>query len=118
IVFTSGSTGTPKGVMIQHRPVINLIDWVNRTFALGPLDQVLFITSLCFDLSVYDVFGLLAAGGAIRLASDGDIRDPERLARMLREEQITFWDSAPAALQQLTPFFAPAPGDAPRLRLV
>ena len=29
IIFTSGSTGTPKGVMVQHRPAVNLVRWVN-----------------------------------------------------------------------------------------
>ncbi len=105
IIFTSGSTGTPKGVIVRHQPVINLIDWVNRTFDVNPSDRVLFITSLCFDLSVYDVFGLLAAGGSIRVVTEPDIRDPERLLHMLTTEPITFWDSAPAALQQLVPFF-------------
>ena len=106
IIFTSGSTGTPKGVIVSHQPVINLIDWVNRTFDINSSDRVLFITSLCFDLSVYDVFGLLAAGGSIRVVSDSDVRDPERLLHMLTTEPITFWDSAPAALQQLAPFFS------------
>jgi amino acid adenylation domain-containing protein/non-ribosomal peptide synthase protein (TIGR01720 family)/FkbM family methyltransferase len=105
IIFTSGSTGTPKGVIVQHQPVINLIDWVNRTFDINSSDRVLFITSLCFDLSVYDIFGLLAAGGSIRVVSEPDVRDPERLLQMLTREPITFWDSAPAALQQLVPFF-------------
>ncbi|MBW8873668.1 MAG: amino acid adenylation domain-containing protein [Acidobacteria bacterium] len=120
IIFTSGSTGTPKGVVVCHRPVVNLIDWVNREFAIGPADRVLFITSLCFDLSVYDVFGLLAAGGSIRIASAVDLEEPKRLLRRLCDEPITFWDSAPAALQQLAPLFAEAsswPGR-DRLRLV
>jgi amino acid adenylation domain-containing protein/non-ribosomal peptide synthase protein (TIGR01720 family) len=103
IIFTSGSTGTPKGVMVQHHPVVNLIDWVNRTFVVGAADRLLFITSLCFDLSVYDIFGLLAARGSIRVVADQDVRNPERLLRILDEEPITFWDSAPAALQQLIP---------------
>ena len=60
VIFTSGSTGQPKGVMVRHRPVINLIEWVNGTFEIGPGDRLLFITSLSFDLSVYDVFGILA----------------------------------------------------------
>jgi amino acid adenylation domain-containing protein/non-ribosomal peptide synthase protein (TIGR01720 family) len=105
IIFTSGSTGTPKGVMVRHQPVINLIEWINRRFEIGPRDQVLFVTSLCFDLSVYDIFGLLAAGGSLRIVAEQDIRDPERLITMLCDEPITFWDSAPAALKQLAPFF-------------
>jgi amino acid adenylation domain-containing protein len=118
VIFTSGSTGTPKGVMVRHRPVINLIEWVNRTFEVGPGDRVLFITALSFDLSVYDVFGILAAGGTIRMASEAELREPEALVRILVEEPITFWDSAPAALQQLVPFLPPAPVAGSRLRLV
>ena len=118
IIFTSGSTGTPKGVVVHHRPVLNLIAWVNSTFGMGPADRVLFMTSLCFDLSVYDIFGLLAAGAAVRVASAAELRDPERLVRALLEEPVTYWDSAPAALQQLVSFFPSAPAWQSRLRLV
>jgi amino acid adenylation domain-containing protein/non-ribosomal peptide synthase protein (TIGR01720 family) len=118
VIFTSGSTGVPKGVMMQHRPVVNLIRWVNRTFAVGPGDRLLFVTSLAFDLSVYDIFGILAAGGTVRVASEAETRDPEALARILRREPVTFWDSAPAALSQVVPFLEAAGGDRSRLRLV
>ncbi|MEW9701479.1 amino acid adenylation domain-containing protein [Paenibacillus sp. SI8] len=104
IIYTSGSTGTPKGVMVRHQPVINLIEWVNRTFEMGASDRVLWITSYGFDLSVYDLFGLLAAGGSIRIANDDEVRDPERLLHYVCHDGITFWDSAPAALQQVVPF--------------
>ena len=117
VIFTSGSTGTPKGVVIRHAPVLNLIAWANGAFGLSAADRGLFITSLCFDLSVYDIFGLLAAGGSIRIATDEEVRDPERLVSALLTEPITFWDSAPAALQQLVPFF-PERAAASRLRLV
>jgi amino acid adenylation domain-containing protein len=110
IIFTSGSTGQPKGVMVQHRPIINLLEWVHTTFNVGPGDRLLFVTSLTFDLSVQDIFGTLAAGATIHVASRADLRDPQRLARMLREQQITFWNSAPVALQQLTPYFADEAG--------
>ncbi len=120
VIFTSGSTGLPKGVLVTHRPVVNLLRWVNETFAVGPGDRVLFITSLCFDLSVYDVFGLLAAGGSIRIASGADLRAPERLAGWLSTDRVTLWDSAPAALRQLLPLLPGAlpAGAAPALRLV
>ncbi|HSN85880.1 MAG TPA: amino acid adenylation domain-containing protein, partial [Thermoanaerobaculia bacterium] len=119
IIFTSGSTGTPKGVMVRHRPVVNLLRWAHRTFAFSPADRVLFVTSLSFDLSVFDVFGLLGAGGSIRIATEEEIRDPERLLAALAEEPITFWDSAPAALEQTVPFLdGMDPQARPALRLV
>ncbi|HEX5760628.1 MAG TPA: non-ribosomal peptide synthase/polyketide synthase [Thermoanaerobaculia bacterium] len=105
VIFTSGSTGTPKGVVVRHRPAVNLVHWVNQTFGVGPADRLLFITALSFDLSVYDIFGVLAAGASIRLATSEEVRDAEGLVRILRREPITFWDSAPAALQQCTTYF-------------
>ncbi|MEP7010534.1 MAG: amino acid adenylation domain-containing protein [Acidobacteriota bacterium] len=120
IIFTSGSTGTPKGVWVRHRSVINLIDWVNREMNVGPHDRLLFLTSLCFDLSVYDIFGILAAGGSLRVGREEDVREPQRLLKILLEGGITFWDSAPAVLQQLVPYLdAMGPGEGgDTLRLV
>jgi amino acid adenylation domain-containing protein/FkbH-like protein len=106
VIFTSGSTGRPKGVLLRHRPVVNVLDWVNRSFVVTPSDRVLFVTSLSFDLSVYDIFGVLGAGASIRIASEEEMRDPTVLLRILKTEPITIWDSAPAALSQLAPFFA------------
>ncbi|MDQ1355213.1 MAG: hypothetical protein QG657_5523, partial [Acidobacteriota bacterium] len=120
IIFTSGSTGVPKGVVETHRPVINVIEWVNKTFAVGYPDKLLFVASLNFDLSVYDIFGILASGGCLRVVDTEDIKDPQALLDIIMNEGITFWDSAPAALQQLAPFFHEV-GNYPvesRLRLV
>ncbi|MBV9022868.1 MAG: amino acid adenylation domain-containing protein [Streptomycetaceae bacterium] len=103
-IFTSGSTGSPKAVAVQHRSVVNLIEWVNRTYQVRPDDQLLMVTSFCFDLSVYDIFGVLAAGGSVRLVPDADSGDPDCLADILESEPITFWDSAPAAMSVLLGF--------------
>ena len=92
IIHTSGTTGRPKGVQVRHRPVVNVLRWVNQTFSVGPADKLLFVTSPTFDLSVYDVFGALGAGATVRVASDAELRNPERLAAILVEEGITFSD--------------------------
>ena len=63
VIFTSGSTGQPKGVMIDHRGALNTVVDVNQRLGTGPADRVLALSSLSFDLSVWDIFGLLAAGG-------------------------------------------------------
>ena len=103
IIFTSGTTGVPKGVLVNHRSVINLIEWVNNTFQVNENDSLLWTTNLSFDLSVYDIFGMLAAGGTIRVLSEEEKSDPTKQANILIDEKITFWDSAPQALQRLIP---------------
>jgi len=100
-IYTSGSTGRPKGVMIEHHSVVNLILWVNTKFNVGPEHRLLFITSMCFDLSVYDIFGTLAAGGTIVIAKNEQIQDVRQLQDILVNYQITFWDSVPTTLDYL-----------------
>ena len=100
-IYTSGSTGRPKGVMIEHHSAVNLIEWVNNTFNVGTHDRLLFITSMCFDLSVYDIFGMLAAGGTVVIASQEEVRDVSILKQIIADERITFWDSVPTTLNYL-----------------
>ncbi|CAH1200785.1 D-alanine--D-alanyl carrier protein ligase [Paenibacillus plantiphilus] len=103
VIFTSGSTGIPKGVTVSHQSVVNLIQWVNETYEISESDRILFIASISFDLSVYDIFGILGAGGSVRIARLEELLNPESILHILRTESITFWDSAPAAMQQLVP---------------
>ncbi len=101
VIYTSGSTGEPKGVMIAHHSAVNLINWVNTEYQIGSNDRLLFITSVCFDLSVYDIFGTLAAGASIVLADKHQVQNPEELYRLMVEEQVTFWDSVPTTMNHL-----------------
>ncbi|AYN41977.1 amino acid adenylation domain-containing protein [Streptomyces dangxiongensis] len=120
VIFTSGSTGVPKGVSVRHRSAVNVIQWVNETYAVGPDDCLLWVTALTFDLSVYDLLGVLAAGASLRVVPADELSDGERLMEIMLREPVTFWDSAPAALSMVMSFAQEAPPDAPepRLRLV
>lgn len=100
-IYTSGSTGRPKGVMIEHHSAVNLILWVNKEFNIGVDDRLLFITSMCFDLSVYDIFGMLAAGGSIVIVKQDELMDVPKLKDMMKNYGITFWDSVPTTMDYL-----------------
>lgn len=104
-IYTSGSTGKPKGVVLTHKAVVNTLEWVSRTYEVQPGDRLLFVTSPCFDLSVYDMFGTLGAGGTVVVASSECMREPRTFVDSIVSQKITIWDSAPAALQRLSPFF-------------
>ncbi|WP_239004864.1 non-ribosomal peptide synthetase, partial [Paenibacillus tepidiphilus] len=101
IIYTSGSTGEPKGVMIEHHSAVNLVSWVNQEFGVHEEDRLLFITSMCFDLSVYDIFGPLAAGARIVIGSREQVQEPKQLQQLLKQEAITIWDSVPTTLNHL-----------------
>ncbi|MEO6849554.1 MAG: amino acid adenylation domain-containing protein, partial [Mucilaginibacter sp.] len=100
-IYTSGSTGRPKGVMIEHHSAVNLVSWVNTEFNVGEDDRLLFITSMCFDLSVYDIFGILASGGSLVIVEQQELMDVPKLKEMLQSYGITFWDSVPTTMDYL-----------------
>ncbi|MGW9434794.1 amino acid adenylation domain-containing protein [Streptomyces sp. NPDC055607] len=117
VIFTSGSTGRPKGVVIDHRGAANTVQDINHRFAVGPEDRVLALSSLSFDLSVYDVFGSLAAGAAVVLPEPGRAHDPAHWSELVGEHRVTVWNSVPALMRLWLDSPAPVPETAP-LRLV
>jgi amino acid adenylation domain-containing protein len=79
VIYTSGSTGRPKGVAIEHRSAVVLMHWARETFGAEALGGVLASTSICFDLSVFELFAPLCWGGTVILAEDA-LRLPELAA--------------------------------------
>ena len=96
LIYTSGSTGRPKAVAIAHGSASALVDWALSVYSREDLAGVLFATSVCFDLSVFEIFVTLASGGALILADDlfaaAELPDPER---------ITLINTVPSAAQEL-----------------
>ncbi|MER5889585.1 amino acid adenylation domain-containing protein [Streptomyces sp. NPDC001941] len=101
IIFTSGSTGQPKGVEVSHRSALNSILDLNRRWGVGERDRCLPVSSLDFDLSVYEIFGPLVAGGAVVIAGVDEHRDPEAWIRLMNTYEVTVWDSVPVLLDAL-----------------
>lgn len=117
IIFTSGSTGTPKGVMIDHRAAMNTLEDINSRFNLDANDRVFGLSSLSFDLSVYDAFAPFMVGASLVLPDAGHEKDPRHWLDMLDLGDVTVWNSVPALMQMLCEYLSNSAGRCPELRL-
>lgn len=70
VIYTSGSTGKPKGVAIEHRNTVAFLTWATSVFSVEKLKGTVASTSVCFDLSVFEIFAPLSCGGTIILVEN------------------------------------------------
>ncbi|MEQ1574804.1 MAG: amino acid adenylation domain-containing protein, partial [Vicinamibacterales bacterium] len=96
VIYTSGSTGTPKGVTIAHRAARNTLADLAERFALTHTDRGLWVSSLEFDLSIFDLFGLLAVGAAVVVPPPDGHQHPLGWAEAVQRHGVTLWNSVPA----------------------
>lgn len=101
LIYTSGSTGIPKGIALQHQGVVNNLVDLNSSFGIGPSDRTLAISSLSFDMCVYEVLGTLAAGGGIVMPDPALAKEPAHWAGLIARHEVTVWNSAPQLLEML-----------------
>ncbi|GAB0105418.1 non-ribosomal peptide synthetase [Nocardia sp. JMUB6875] len=115
VLFTSGSTGKPKGVEVPHRAAMNTIDDLNERFGIGTADRALALSALEFDLSVYDIFGMWSAGGAVVALDEGQRGEPGRWIEMIRRHGISVVNCVPSLLDMLLEAAAGKPVDSLRM---
>ncbi|KRE95917.1 hypothetical protein ASG87_16805 [Frateuria sp. Soil773] len=101
VIFTSGSTGMPKGVAIDHRGASNTCVDVNRRFGINAGDRALALSALNFDLSVWDMFGVLGAGGAMVIPDADRLREPGHWLDLIYQHQVSVINAVPALVQML-----------------
>ncbi|WP_157722062.1 non-ribosomal peptide synthase/polyketide synthase [Tumebacillus avium] len=96
VIYTSGSTGRPKGVAIEHRSAATMVQWAQEEYTAEDLAGVLFSTSICFDLSVYELFVTLRSGGKVIVAENA-LQLPQLAAR----NDVTLINTVPSAIAEL-----------------
>jgi amino acid adenylation domain-containing protein len=96
VLYTSGSTGRPKGVAIEHRSVVALVAWAREAFSAQELGSVLASTSMCFDLSVFEIFCPLAVGGQVVVA-----QNLFELPTLASRVEVSLINTVPSAIREL-----------------
>ncbi len=97
VLFTSGSTGRPKGVAIEHHSSATFVQWGRSIHSPAELSGVLFSTSLCFDLCIFEIFVTLSSGGKLIIAENA-----LELATLPARDQVTLINTVPTAALELT----------------
>lgn len=96
VIYTSGSTGTPKGVAIRHSGCVAMLAEMDRLFAGCDLSGVSAASSVCFDMSVMEIFGALCRGGAVVLVESAVHLPESRYA-----DRITHLNVVPSVMNGL-----------------
>lgn len=98
VIYTSGSTGKPKGVAICHRSAVAFLHWVHEVFSRNDLAGVLASTSICFDLSVFEIFAPLSCGGSAIV-----VKNALALAELSETaaQQVKLLNTVPSAMREL-----------------
>ena len=94
----------PKGVMITHHNAVNTIQDINDRYQITEEDTAFGISNFHFDLSVYDVFGILGAGGKLVLPDPECGKDPAHWIQWMNQENITVWNSVPTFVEMLAEY--------------
>ena len=119
-LLLQGSTGKPKGVCISHfgkMPALsskrsfltsclssgasNTCKDINKRWEITDQDAVLSLASLYFDLSVYDLFGVLAHGGRLIMPDWREPKNPEHWLEMIEKHDVTIWNTAPPVMSMM-----------------
>jgi amino acid adenylation domain-containing protein len=101
LIFTSGSTGRPKGVALEHRQIVNRLDWMWTEFPFGADDVNCQKTSVGFVDSIWELFGALLAGVPTVVVPADVARDPAALVAVLADQRVTRVLLVPSLLRSI-----------------
>lgn len=101
IIYTSGSTGNPKGVQVSHASVVNLLASMSKEPGITESDRLLFITTICFDISMLELFLPLVNGATVIMASRLDAMDGLKLSILIEKQNITIMQATPTTWDML-----------------
>lgn len=100
-IFTSGSTGVPKGVMISHANAVSAQQYQAKIMGHTPESRLFDFASYSFDVSISNIFSILACGGCLCIPSEDDRKN--HLERSIVSLHANALDLTPSIIQLLSP---------------
>ncbi len=98
VIYTSGSTGKPKGAMLEHRSLVNRINWMQRMYPIGTGDVILQKTPYTFDVSVWELLWWSVAGAGVCFLEPGGEKDPSSILKAVKDEKVSVMHFVPSML--------------------
>lgn len=102
VIYTSGSTGNPKGVMVEHRNLVNIRYGISQAVSMDQRKRILFLTTMCFDISVLEMILPLTLGMEVVIAKKEIQNDIRSLLQYIQEKEIDMLQFTPSRFQMLT----------------
>lgn len=103
IMYTSGSTGIPKAVTIKHHNVLNFVKSMQERLNYEPsqYNKVLSVTTVCFDIFVFELFPTLLSGLTLVIADELESRSPKLLSDIIKKYKISKILTTPSRIELL-----------------
>ncbi|QYK69497.1 non-ribosomal peptide synthetase [Paenibacillus sp. S02] len=111
VIYTSGSTGKPKGVMVEHRPVINRLLWMQNAYPIDSRDTILQKTAITFDVSVWELFWWAWTGAKVCLLPPGGEKNPETILDTIERQAVTTMHFVPSMLHAFLEYVERQPSE-------
>ena len=103
IMYTSGSTGIPKAVTINHYNVLNFVKAMQESLDYEPSknSKVLSVTTVCFDIFVFELYPTLLSGLTLVIADELESRSPKLLSDIIKKHKISKILTTPSRIELL-----------------
>ncbi len=101
LVYVSGSHGKPLGIMVSHQSAINLLDSLQKLFAINEDDVALNLFNVAKDKAVAELFLPLINGGRVVILPEMIVSDGRNLAKSIRHYEATILHAPPHIWQML-----------------